>query len=263
MRAIQPSFVASKGMQSHGNCRMDLPPIQQQQYIRTCPNFRRLASTELAGGIMISLRKPQKTEGLRFARSFSMDVHCKKAMWCVWWDISEIICWEIILNGVYYWLDSDDERQQWRIPDKKGKRQFNINSDRDEKTVLKESYHLSPRYTKRVLWAKGIAFCNLVVSLWQSPTGIPWPQTSIVPSFSICELSLYFKYVWLRLWIKLFTYFYLFPLPFSRVHVIFSNWFYIKTLIFISILMKKINTALSTWVYRTVFSIKFTNLFTY
>lgn len=57
------------------------------------------------------------------------DVHCKKAMWCVWWDRSGIIHWEIISNGICYWWNEDDERQQWRIPDKNGKRQFNINSD--------------------------------------------------------------------------------------------------------------------------------------
>ncbi|CAK9796216.1 Mariner Mos1 transposase [Anthophora quadrimaculata] len=43
-------------------------------------------------------------------------VHCKKAMWCVWWDRSGIIHWEIILNGICYWWNGDDERQQWRIP---------------------------------------------------------------------------------------------------------------------------------------------------
>uniref|UniRef100_A0A914D2L3 Mos1 transposase HTH domain-containing protein n=1 Tax=Acrobeloides nanus TaxID=290746 RepID=A0A914D2L3_9BILA len=35
-------------------------------------------------------------------------VHCKKAMWCVWWDHIE---------------------QKWRIPDRNGKRQYNLNSD--------------------------------------------------------------------------------------------------------------------------------------
>ena len=32
-------------------------------------------------------------------------VHCKKAMWCVWWDKSGIIHWEIIHNGFCYWWD--------------------------------------------------------------------------------------------------------------------------------------------------------------
>ena len=50
-------------------------------------------------------------------------------MWCVWWDRSGIIHWEIISNGICYWWNDDDERQQWQIPDKNGKRQFNINSD--------------------------------------------------------------------------------------------------------------------------------------
>lgn len=55
--------------------------------------------------------------------------HCKKAMWCVWWDRSGIIHWEIISNGICYWFNDADEQQQWRILDKNGKRQFNINSD--------------------------------------------------------------------------------------------------------------------------------------
>jgi hypothetical protein len=28
------------------------------------------------------------------------DVHCKKAMWCVWWDQFGIIHWEIMANGL-------------------------------------------------------------------------------------------------------------------------------------------------------------------
>ena len=50
-------------------------------------------------------------------------------MWCVWWDRSGIIHWEIISSGICYWWNNDDEPQQWRIPDKSGKRQLNINSD--------------------------------------------------------------------------------------------------------------------------------------
>jgi len=57
------------------------------------------------------------------------DIHCKKAMWCVWWDRSGIIHWEIISNGICYWWNDNDKRQQWRIPHKNGKRQLNINSD--------------------------------------------------------------------------------------------------------------------------------------
>lgn len=57
------------------------------------------------------------------------NIHCKKAMWCVWWDRRGIIHWEIISNGVCYWWNDEDEGQQWRIPDKNGKRQYNINSD--------------------------------------------------------------------------------------------------------------------------------------
>ena len=56
-------------------------------------------------------------------------VHCKKVMWCVWWDRSGIIHWEIISSGVCYWWNDDDKRHQWQIPDKNGKRQLNINSD--------------------------------------------------------------------------------------------------------------------------------------
>ncbi|KAL4715333.1 hypothetical protein ACJJTC_015104 [Scirpophaga incertulas] len=44
-------------------------------------------------------------------------------------DRSGIIHWEIISNGIRYWWNDDDERQLWRIPDKNGKRQLNINSD--------------------------------------------------------------------------------------------------------------------------------------
>jgi [histone H3]-lysine36 N-dimethyltransferase SETMAR len=50
-------------------------------------------------------------------------------MWCVWWDRSGIIHWEIISNGICYWWNDDNEREQWPIPDRNGKRQFNINSD--------------------------------------------------------------------------------------------------------------------------------------
>ena len=57
------------------------------------------------------------------------DAHCKKAMWRVWWDRSGVIYWKITSNGIYYWWNDDDERQQWRITDKNGKRQFNIKSD--------------------------------------------------------------------------------------------------------------------------------------
>ena len=56
-------------------------------------------------------------------------VHYKKAMWYVWWDRNGIIHWEVISNGICYWFNDADERQQWRIPDKNGKRQFNISSD--------------------------------------------------------------------------------------------------------------------------------------
>ena len=31
------------------------------------------------------------------------DMHCKKAMWCVWWDCAGIIHWEILSNGYCYW----------------------------------------------------------------------------------------------------------------------------------------------------------------
>lgn len=57
------------------------------------------------------------------------NVHCNKVMWCVWWDKSGIIHWEIMSKGFCYWWNDDDERQRWRIPDKDGKRQFNLNSD--------------------------------------------------------------------------------------------------------------------------------------
>ena len=57
-------------------------------------------------------------------------VHCKKVMWCVWWDRRGIIHWEIISNGFCYWWDDEsDVRHEWQIPDKDGKRQYNLNSD--------------------------------------------------------------------------------------------------------------------------------------
>ncbi|CAK9829644.1 Mariner Mos1 transposase [Anthophora retusa] len=52
---------------------------------------------------MASLQKPHKKEGLRFTRSFTKRNNEERAL--------------------------NDERQQWRIPDKNDKRQFNINSD--------------------------------------------------------------------------------------------------------------------------------------
>ncbi|GFY77917.1 histone-lysine N-methyltransferase SETMAR [Trichonephila inaurata madagascariensis] len=33
------------------------------------------------------------------------DVHCKKAMWCVWWNRSGIIHWEIILSTNFLSLE--------------------------------------------------------------------------------------------------------------------------------------------------------------
>ena len=56
-------------------------------------------------------------------------VHCRKAMWCVWWDRGGIVHWELIANGFCYWWDDNDERQEWRIPDKNGKRQYNLNGE--------------------------------------------------------------------------------------------------------------------------------------
>ncbi|KAL4702042.1 hypothetical protein ACJJTC_012490 [Scirpophaga incertulas] len=44
-------------------------------------------------------------------------------------DRSGIIHREIISNGIRYEWNDDDERQQWQIPDKNGKRKLNINSD--------------------------------------------------------------------------------------------------------------------------------------
>ncbi|KAF8794854.1 Histone-lysine N-methyltransferase SETMAR like protein [Argiope bruennichi] len=57
------------------------------------------------------------------------DVHCKKALQCVWWARSGIDHWEIIFNRISCWWNGNDEHQQWRIPDKNGKRQFNNKSD--------------------------------------------------------------------------------------------------------------------------------------
>jgi histone-lysine N-methyltransferase SETMAR len=56
-------------------------------------------------------------------------VHCKKVLWCVWWDRSGIIHWEILTNGFCLWWSDDDVRNEWRIPDKNGRRQFTLNSD--------------------------------------------------------------------------------------------------------------------------------------
>ncbi|CAF1652759.1 unnamed protein product, partial [Adineta ricciae] len=59
--------------------------------------------------------------------------HCKKAMWCVWWDRSGIIHWEIITQirqqSFCYWWDDKDVKHEWPIPDRNGKKQHNINSD--------------------------------------------------------------------------------------------------------------------------------------
>uniref|UniRef100_A0A914CWG1 Mos1 transposase HTH domain-containing protein n=1 Tax=Acrobeloides nanus TaxID=290746 RepID=A0A914CWG1_9BILA len=59
----------------------------------------------------------------------------KKAIWCVWWDRSGIIHWEIIAKGpnrgdpyFCFWWD-ENGNQQWRIPDRNGKKQKNLNSD--------------------------------------------------------------------------------------------------------------------------------------
>ncbi|KAF8771599.1 Histone-lysine N-methyltransferase SETMAR like protein [Argiope bruennichi] len=62
-------------------------------------------------------------------KGITKNLHCKKAMWCVWWDRSGITHWEIIFSGIFYSWNGEDEHQQWRILDKKGKRQFNINND--------------------------------------------------------------------------------------------------------------------------------------
>ena len=59
--------------------------------------------------------------------------HCKNAMWCVWWDRSGIIHWEIITQvrqqSFCYWWDDKDVKHEWPIPDRNGKKQHNINSD--------------------------------------------------------------------------------------------------------------------------------------
>ncbi|KAK6758288.1 hypothetical protein RB195_015852 [Necator americanus] len=41
-------------------------------------------------------------------------------------SIADVV--QLISDGSY-WFNDADERQQWRIPDKNGKWQFNINSD--------------------------------------------------------------------------------------------------------------------------------------
>jgi len=65
-----------------------------------------------------------KEEGLRIPgqipKGIAKAAHCKKVMWCVWWDRSGIIHWEIISNG-FWWDGESDERHEWKIPDKDGK----------------------------------------------------------------------------------------------------------------------------------------------
>ncbi|GFQ98206.1 hypothetical protein TNCT_462461 [Trichonephila clavata] len=63
-----------------------------------------------------SSKPSQEIKGLHFDRCVSQrnteTFHCKKAMWCVWWDSSGIIYWEVISNGICYWFNDVDERQQ-------------------------------------------------------------------------------------------------------------------------------------------------------
>ncbi|CAE1156256.1 SETMAR [Acanthosepion pharaonis] len=82
---------------------------------------------------MDSLEKRQKKEGLRFARNFTKRNTEKHALY-----EGNGICLvgkkrndplEIISNGVCYRWNVDDEPQQWRIPEKNGKWQLNVNSD--------------------------------------------------------------------------------------------------------------------------------------
>ena len=50
-------------------------------------------------------------------------------MLCVWWDKRGVIHYEIISDGYCYWWDTDGVRQEWRIPDRKGKRAYTLNSE--------------------------------------------------------------------------------------------------------------------------------------
>lgn len=66
-------------------------------------------------------------------KSIPKPFHAKKFMWCVWWDRSGIIHWEIIAQdrqqSFCYWWDDEDVRHEWPIPDRNGKKQHNVNSD--------------------------------------------------------------------------------------------------------------------------------------
>jgi len=44
-------------------------------------------------------------------KSIPKSFHCKKVMWCVWWDKSGIIHWEMVSNGYCYWWNESDLRQ--------------------------------------------------------------------------------------------------------------------------------------------------------
>lgn len=83
------------------------------------------------------------------------EVHCKNGMWCVWWNRSEIIHWEIgippITNGICCWWNDDEpglkrqtavQYQQRRLS---GSIWPHSRCYRDEMTAQKEPYRAPPR----------------------------------------------------------------------------------------------------------------------
>ena len=54
-------------------------------------------------------------------------------MWCVWWDRSEIIHWEIIAKlrqqSFCYWWNDNNVKHEWPIPERNGKKQRNSDSN--------------------------------------------------------------------------------------------------------------------------------------
>ena len=62
----------------------------------------------------------------------------------------------MVSNGYYYWWNESDLRQEWRIPDKNGKRQMNVNSD----VFLAQLDHLQEAIKVKRLRRKKVALLH-------------------------------------------------------------------------------------------------------